>query len=99
MAKTKTTILIEKDILDQFKRLVSLKHGATRNLSLEIEEALRAFSPFEILSSAAARLSQKIDHYPSLKEVVKNRPRVDISAGTIVREMRDERARNVLGHK
>jgi len=99
MAKAKTTILIDKDLLDQFKRLASLKHGTTRSLSSEIEEALRAFSPFEILSSAAKRLGQRIDHYPSLREVAKNRPRVKISAATVVREMRDERERHLFGHK
>jgi len=62
MAKTKTKIL-GQDLLDQFRRFASLKHRTTRNLSSEIEEGLRAFSPFEILSSSAEKLNQKIDHY------------------------------------
>ena len=99
MQKVKTTVLIDKDLLDQFKKLASVKHGTSKALSSEFEEALRAFSPLEIMSSLIATLNLKIGQYPSLEEVAKNRPRVKISAGRIVREMRDEREQRILGHQ
>ena len=97
--KVKTTILIDKHLLDQFKRLASAKHGTSRTLSAEFEKALRASSPSEILTAAATRLNLAIDRYPSLDEIIQKRPRVDVSAGTTVREMRDGRGQRVLGHK
>jgi len=99
MQKVKTTLVVDKRLLDQFKKLTSMKRGTSKALSTEFEEALRAFSPMEIISSLIAALSLKIDQYPSLGEVAKNRPRVKISAGRIVREMRDEREQRILGHK
>lgn len=68
-------------------------------LSSELEEALRAFSPLEVIKSLAARLDVKIDRYPSLDEVSRNRPSVAAAAGNILRQMRDERAQRVLGHQ
>ena len=99
LQKVKTTVLIDKNLLDQFKKLTSMKHGTSKALSSEFEEALRSFSPLEIMSSLIATLNLKIGQYPSLEEVAKNRPRVRISAGRIVREMRDEREQRILGHQ
>lgn len=99
MQKTKTTIVVDKQLLDQFKRLTSAKHGSPRTLSSELEEAIRAFSPPEILSSLAAKLNLKIDRFPSLDEIVQIRPKVNISAGRIIREMRDEREHSLSRYK
>lgn len=99
MTRTKTTIVVDDQLLKQFRDLASSKHGTSRMLSSELEEALRAFSPLEVIKSLAARLDVKIDRYPSLDEVSRNRPRVAASAGKILRQMRDERAQRVLGHQ
>ena len=99
MQKTKTTIVVDKQLLDQFKRLTSLKRGTSRTLSAELEEAIKAFSPPETLSSLAAKLNLKIDRFPSLNEIVQNRPKVGVSAGTIIRGMRDERKHSLSRYK
>jgi len=101
MARTKTTVLVDRHLLDQFRRLSSVKHGTPRALSLEFEEAIRAFSPPEILSRLAERLGLKIEKYPSLDEIAQRRPRAGakFSAARVVREMRDGREQRVLGHK
>jgi len=75
MAKTRTTIPLEKDLPGQFKRLALSIHETTRNRILEIDEALRTFSPFEIRSSMSRMLNQKISHLTSLKEMLDGRPR------------------------
>jgi len=75
MAKTRTTIPLEKDLPGQFKRLALSIHETTRNLISEIDEALRTFSPFEIRSSMSRKLDQKIGHLSSLKEMVDGRLR------------------------
>lgn len=53
MPRTKTTILIDERLLDQFRALVVSKHGSLRMLSLEFEEAVRAFLPTEVLRTLA----------------------------------------------
>lgn len=99
MAKVKTTVLLDEHLLKQFRDLVASKYGTSRMLSSEFEEALKAFSPLEVIRSLAARLHVTIEQYPSLDEVSRNRPRVNVSAGNVLREMRDERARRLLGHE
>lgn len=68
-------------------------------LSAEFEEALRAFSPLEIIRSLTKRMGIMIDRYPSVDEVSRNRKRVAASSGKVVREMRDERAQRIFGHQ
>lgn len=99
LPKTKTTIVIDGRLLDQFRALVVSKHGSARMLSSELEEAIRAYSPPEIIKSLAAKLGLESRRYPSVEEVARGRPRIRSSAGRVVREMRDERARRLLGHK
>jgi hypothetical protein len=95
LAKTKTTIQVDSRLLEQFKALAAAKHGGSRALSSELEEAIRAFSPQEIIRSVADRLGLKMDRYPSLEEVARRRPSVKASAGKIVREMRNHRANSL----
>jgi hypothetical protein len=64
LTRTKTTIVVDDRLLKQFRDLASSKHGTSRMLSSELEEALRAFSPLEVIKSLAARLDVKIDRYP-----------------------------------
>lgn len=95
MPRTKTTVVIDEQLLQQFKALVVSKHGSSRMLSSELEEAIRAFSPQEIIRSLAARLGLDISRYPSLDEVSRSRPKLSASAGDAVRGLRDERARRL----
>lgn len=99
MTKVKTTILVDDQLLKHFRDLAVSKYGTSRMLSSEFEEALRAFSGLEVIRSLAARLGVKIDQFPSLDEISRNRPRVAASAGKVVREIRDERAQRPLGHQ
>jgi len=99
LARTKTTILVDDRVLEQIRNLATSKHGTSRMMSAEIEEALRAFSPLETIKALAARLDVKVDKYPSLDEVSRSRPRLATSAGKTVRKMRDERSRRLLGHQ
>jgi len=99
LTKAKTTILVDDQLLKQFREMAASKYGTSRMLSSQFEEALRAFSALEVIKSLASRLGVKIDRYPSLDEVSRNRPRVAASAGKIVREMRDERAQRLLRHE
>lgn len=93
MPRTKTTILIDERLLDQFRALVVSKHGSSRMLSLEFEEAVRAFLPTEVLRTLAGKLGIELGRYPSLEEVARSRPKLHLSAGRIVRRTRDERRR------
>ena len=95
LAKTKTTVQIDSRLLEQFRTLAAAKHGGSRALSSELEEAIRAFSPEEVIRSLASRLGLKIDRYPSLDEVARDRPRVKASAAETVRELRDRRAKGL----
>jgi len=95
LAKTKTTIQVESRLLEQFRGLAASKHGGSRALSSELEEAIRAFSPQEVIRSLATRLGLKIDRYPSLEEVARDRPRVNVSAAEVLRELRDHRVESL----
>ena len=95
MAKTKTTVQVDSELLEQFKATAAAKHGGLRALSSELEEAIRAFSPQEVIKSLANKLGLKIERYPSLDDVVRDRPSVSGSAGQTVREMRDDRANSL----
>ena len=64
-------------------------------MSSELEEAIRAFSPQEVIRSLATRLGLKIDRYPSLEEVARDRPRVNVSAAEVLRELRDHRVESL----
>lgn len=96
MTKVKTTILVDDQLLKHFRDLAVSKYGTSRMLSSEFEEALRAFSGLEVIRSLAARLGVKIDQFPSLDEISRNRPRVAASAARLLRETRDERAERLI---
>ena len=97
MAKTKTTVEVDSNLLQQFKALAAANHGGSRALSSEFEEAMRAFSPQEIIRLIASRLSLKIDRYPSLDDIARDRPSLGTSAGETVREMRNHRVNSLPG--
>jgi len=99
LARTKTTILVDDRVLEQIRSLAASKHGTSRMMSAEIEDALRAFSPLETIMALAAKLNLKVDRYPSLDEVTRSRPKLPTSAGKTVRKMRDERPKRLLGHE
>jgi len=95
LVKVKTTVQVDSRLLEQFRALAAAKHGGTRALSSELEEAIRAFSPQEVIRSLAANLNLKVNRYPSLEDVARDRPSVNVSAAETLRELRDHRAQSV----
>jgi hypothetical protein len=88
-------VQVDSRLLEQFRTLAAAKHGSSHALSAELEEAIRAFSPQEVIRSLASNLGLKIDHYPSLEEVVRHRPTVNASAAETLRGLREHRADRV----
>ncbi|HXX73425.1 MAG TPA: hypothetical protein VEI80_06985 [Candidatus Acidoferrales bacterium] len=97
MRRVKTTVVVDEELLRRFKEFAA-KNGPSRGFSAELEDAIRAFSPLEIMRSAATELGFNIARYPSLDEVSRMRPRVRASAGETVRELRYERPKHLHGH-
>lgn len=97
MPTVKTTINIDEETWDRFKKTVSSSGGSLRNLSGAVEEAIRSFNTGEILRDFME--AREIDgEFPSLKEVEGSRPMADTSAGEAVRAIRDERAERLPGY-
>ncbi|MCK4438530.1 hypothetical protein KAV47_05610 [Candidatus Bathyarchaeota archaeon] len=95
MTTVKTTINIDEDVWEEFKRTVARRYGGTRNLSQVVEEALMNYNTLELLRASARELGVDLGRYPSSNEVEMNRPMVPGSSAEFVREMRDERADRV----
>jgi len=93
----KTTVNIDEDVWEEFKRTVDRRYGGTRNLSKVVEEAISNYNTLELLRDAARALNVEPGEYPSSTEVETIRPSVD-GASMIVREMRDEREARLHGH-
>lgn len=91
MTTVKTTINIDEDTWNRFKKAVSSNQGSLRNLSSAVEEAIRCFNTDELLESFMEMRGIERGRYPSLREVEGSRPKLETSAGKAVREIRDER--------
>lgn len=98
MTTTKTTINIDEETWNRFKRAVSSSQGSLRNLSGAVEEAIRAFDTEEIVRAFMEATGIEPGGFPSLREVEEGRPRLVTPAGETVRAMRDERDARVSGH-
>jgi uncharacterized protein (UPF0332 family) len=86
-----------KTMGSSFSRLKALRDKADYSPSIEAtredaEWSLRAARDF------LKETKSRIDSHPSLEEVTRNRPRIAVSAGKVLRGTRDERARHLLGH-
>jgi hypothetical protein len=99
MTVTKTTINIDEETWNRFKRTVSTRQGNLRKLSGTVEEAIRAFDTEELVRAFMEATGIEPGGFPSLREVEEGRPRLDTSAGEAVRAMRDERDARVSGHE
>lgn len=91
MGGIKTTIVIDEETLNEFRRFVSSKYGSSRMTSAAVEEALKSFNAIEYLKSFSDAMKLEITAYPSAKEVKERRPKLRTSSAKEVREMRDER--------
>ena len=99
MAKVKTTLVIDEEVWREFSALVVARHGGDRKLSASVEEALRSFNPLLPLRRLIKDLQLRVDSYPSSREILASRVKVDLSAGRTIRELRDERQESVSGFK
>jgi len=99
MADVKTTINVDEETWNEFKRNVASRYGSIRNLSSAVEEAILCFNTPELLSKFAELKEIDIGTFPSVKEIEERRPKLDTSTGKAVREMRDEREAGILGHQ
>ncbi|MEM2937541.1 MAG: hypothetical protein QXJ63_03240 [Candidatus Bathyarchaeia archaeon] len=95
MGTIKTTIIIDEKVWNQLKRTISSRSQNLRKLSATVEEAIKTFSTTEVLNEFSALLNINATTYPSNKEVRDRRPKLETSAGKIVREMRDEREAHI----
>ncbi|RLG59098.1 MAG: hypothetical protein DRN95_02905 [Candidatus Hydrothermarchaeota archaeon] len=82
-SKIKTSIVIDREVWEAFKKKVALERGL-RNISQAIEEAIED-EVVDILFEKAF-----IDITPII-EVKPIKPRVKTNAGKTIREMRDSR--------
>ena len=99
MDAVKTTINVDDETLREFKRITTSRYGSTRKLSAAIEEAMRSYNSTMILSEYAEKEGITLTSYPSSREVEEKWPKVEASAGTEVREMRDARETSISRHK
>ncbi|HEX9915913.1 MAG TPA: hypothetical protein VGB32_13440 [Candidatus Bathyarchaeia archaeon] len=93
----KTTINIDEEVWEEFKRTVDRNYGGSRNLSKVVEEAIRNYNTLELLREAAKALNIEPGAYPSSTEVETNRPSAE-GTSRLVREMRDDREARLHGH-
>ncbi|WP_393971314.1 hypothetical protein OXIME_001586 [Oxyplasma meridianum] len=89
MVKTKITVSVEKQVLDNAKLALLKKR---RTLSAYIENSLRSLSTSEILNDICKELNLDC-RYISGEDVEKDRPDLTgrVYSETEVRELRDER--------
>jgi len=99
MDTIKTTINIDEEAWNEFKKTVSSRYGSIRKLSYAVEEAIRCFNTAGLLNRFSEMRGINAGVYPSIREVEERRPRLEVSAGEVVRAMRDEREEGVPRHQ
>jgi len=87
----KTSLSIDEKVWQDFRKMALGRYGSTKRLSSIVEEALRTYDTRSLMEELGKKLGLTISTYPSSKELKEARPSVKVSAGDIVREMRDER--------
>ena len=92
MDTVKTTINVDNETLQEFKKIISSRYGTSRKLSTAIEEAMRSYNASWIINTYAEKTGITLGTYPSSREIKNNRPTTTQSAGEEVRAMRNEKA-------
>jgi len=90
MCPIKTTIVVDEELWKRFKEFVFQRYGSYRKLSEAIEESIKTMDSVGLILEFA-KLMGISGIFPSSREIVKRRPSVDVSAGKVLREMRDDR--------
>lgn len=99
MGTVKTTIVIDEETWNEFKRSVSSRYGSPRKTSLAVEEAIKCSNAVELLKNFSSAMGLVADAYPSVREIEERRPKLETSAGEEVREIRDGRQARLSGLK
>ena len=99
MGEVKTTIVLDEKVWSEFRNYVLSKYGSVRKLRLGVTEALKSFNSLGVLESLTNSMKVESTPYPSSKEVKARRPKAKVSAGRIIREMRDVRQTRLSGLK
>jgi tRNA nucleotidyltransferase/poly(A) polymerase len=87
----KVAIYIDEAVWKSFKEEVLRKYGTIRGVSKEIESLVESYLVRDALIKCLNNLSETYGFIASGK-VKEDRPESKISAGEVLREMRDERA-------
>jgi len=92
MVSIKTTISVDEDTLNEFKKIVLSRRAGSRNLSHALEEAMRNYNTTAMLKEYARKKGISLESLPSAMEIMNRRPSTDMSSGEEIREMREDRA-------
>jgi len=86
MSIKKVAVYVDDEAWNRFKEVVLRKYGTTRMLSKEVQRLIDSY-----LANDIEKFLRKFSSgFISREEVKKNRPELRISAGKVIREMRDE---------
>ncbi len=86
MSIKKVAVYVDDEAWSRFKEVVLRKYGTTRMLSKEVQRLIDSY-----LANDIEKFLRKFSSgFISSEDVKKNRPELRISAGKVIREMRDE---------
>jgi hypothetical protein len=97
MGAVKTTIMMDERLLKRLRESMLRRHGSYRKLGETVEESVKMFDPEGTLAALLRATGTEPSDYPSCAEVIASRPKIDLSAGRVIREMRDDRVDRVSG--
>ena len=92
MAKIKLTLSIDEEVLSKAKVRTA---AGKKSISEMVEELLESVGGS--FSEEIKRLGLK-EKYVSFEEVTRKRKKSGLSAGAVIRELRDERAKKISGY-
>jgi len=99
IADIKTTLNVDEETWNEFKRAVSSRYGSVTNLSSAVEEAIKSYNTVGLLNRFVEQKGIDLGVFPSIREIEERRPKLDTSTGKAVREMRDEGEARISGHQ
>ena len=87
MSIKKVAVYVDDEAWSRFKEVVLRKYGTTRMLSKEVQRLIDSYLANDTIEKFLRKFSSG---FISSEDVKKNRPELRISAGKVIREMRDE---------
>jgi len=99
MGVVKTTIMIDEQLWRRLRETMLRRYGSYRKLGETVAESVRIFDAEGALTALLSAMGAEPRDYPSSAEVIASRPKVDLSAGRTIREMRADRVDRISGLK